>query len=254
MVGGCAGVKTDTQPLLREEADAVLAELAARSPVPRAMRATGEARLTFSGRTLKTTFAAAYDRPGWLRADLRPSYGSLGASMTAQALVNDGCAKVYFPSKLAMITGCLSDVAQGASSLDPAALILGIPDVSILRRLDNVAVRRGRDLLFLGGTIGDAAVTIEIDERLAAVTSVEIRGTGADDVMTISYGDHGWKKDLMIPRTISLEAFEGTTNEIGVEIRYETARPKASVDRAANDLSVPPGVLEVDWRELNVWR
>lgn len=251
---GCAGVRPEGEPLVAEEMQAALDALAARSVVPSGFRCTGEARLAFSGRTLKTTFAAMYDRPGWLRADMRPSYGSLGASLTAQAVVEAGCARVYFPAKLVEVTGCLSDLAVGASSLDPAALVLGLADASLITQLDDLTAHRGGDRLFFAGSAGQADVLVVVDERVPAIASIEIRGDDVDDVLTVRYDGYGWKERLGIPRTVTLSASEGTTREIDIEIRYATARATDPVSRAAHALSVPAGVLEIDWRELSIWR
>jgi hypothetical protein len=254
MLSGCAGVRPDRQPVVEDELEQALSTLAARARSPRALRASGEARLSFSGRTLKTTFAALYERPGWLRADLRPSYGSLGASLNAQALVEEGCARVYFPAKLVEVTGCLSDVAVGASALDPAALVLGLPDVSLIDRLEVTGATRQGATLMITGRAGDATVSLEIDERLSAFTRIEIEGSGPGDVLTLLYEGYGWRGGLTIPRTVTLSAFEGTTREIGIEIRYERARSTGEFDRTAHALSVPPGAREVHWRDLGIWR
>jgi hypothetical protein len=253
-VAGCAGLRPGGEPVSQPEIGAVLGALAEGAPAQHGLRGTGEARLTLSGRTIKTTFAAVYARPGWLRADLRPSYGSLGSSLTAQALLDGGCARVYFPERLMEITGCMSDIAEGISGLDPAALVLGLTDASFLEGLDGIVGRRNGGTVFLSGTAGETYITVEIDEGLPAITRIEITRGDADEVMTVTYEGHGWKEGMNVPRTVTLSALEGTTHEVGVEVVYETARSLSSVDRAAHALSVPPGVMEVNWRDLSIWR
>ena len=49
-------------------------------------------------------------------------------------------------------------------------------------------------------------------------------------------------------------ALEGESREIGISIRYDKLRGGESVDRDAYDLEVPQGALEIDWKELNLWR
>ena len=49
-------------------------------------------------------------------------------------------------------------------------------------------------------------------------------------------------------------ALEGESREMGITIRYNTLRRGESIDRNAYDLEIPPGVLEIDWTELDVWR
>jgi hypothetical protein len=254
MLAGCAGVRPSGEPVTSTEIDSVLAALAESSPIQSAFRGTGEAEITLSGRTIKTTFVAIYERPGWLRADLRPSYGSLGSSLTAQALLEEGCARVYFPARLMEVSGCLSDLAHSASALDPAALVLGFPDASLVSSLDAVAGRRDGTTVFISGTKGEASVSVVIDERLPAVKRVEISGTDPNEVLVVSYDGYGWKDTLNIPQKVTLVAFEGTTHEIGVEVQYETARTLRSVDRTKHALSVPPGVLDVNWKDLSIWR
>jgi hypothetical protein len=247
-------MRQEWSPVVESELDQALRTLSEGIRLPESLRATGEARFLVSGRTVKTTFAALYDRPGWLRADLRPSYGPLGASLNAQALVDENCARVYFPAKLVEVTGCLSDVASGASSLDPAALVLGLVDVSLVRLIGDARAARRGERLVINGTSGDAAVEVEIDESVPAVTRVTITGRDPGDVLTVIYEGHGWKSGVSIPHTVRMSALEGTTHETGIELRYETARSAGALDRTAHTLSVPPGVQQIDWRELADWR
>jgi hypothetical protein len=57
-----------------------------------------------------------------------------------------------------------------------------------------------------------------------------------------------------VPRTVELVALEGESREVGITIRYDSLRGGEAVDRGAYDLGVPPGALEIDWKELNIWR
>jgi hypothetical protein len=59
---------------------------------------------------------------------------------------------------------------------------------------------------------------------------------------------------MSAPRTVELIALEGESREMRITIRYNTLRRGESIDRDAYDLEIPPGVLEIDWKELNVWR
>jgi hypothetical protein len=254
LLSGCAALRPGEQSLLQTETDNVLAAVASSAPPDGGFRGTGEADLKFSGRTIKTTFAAVYSRRGWLRADLRPSYGSLGSSLAAQALMEDGCVGVYFPAKLVEITGCLSDIVGDATSFDPAALVLGLPDPTLVNAIENVTGARRGGAIVVTGQLNGASAVLEIDEAVPAITKIRIGDEDTGGELTISYEGYGWKRGVIVPRTVSLSAFEGTTKEVAVEIRYDTARLVPSVDRASYALSVPAGVSRVDWRELSVWR
>jgi hypothetical protein len=59
---------------------------------------------------------------------------------------------------------------------------------------------------------------------------------------------------MSAPRTVELVALEGESREMRITIRYDTLRGGASIDREAYGLRVPPGVPEIDWKELSFWR
>jgi hypothetical protein len=254
LLSGCSQAPRTGEPLgptaLATLADAINTATAGAE----SYRGTGSGQIRISGRTLKVAFAIVYERPGWLRADLRPAIGTLGASMTALAVMEGQCARLFFPARLVVVTGCISDVAGQHDWLDPAALILGLPDASFIARMTSVTAARRRGSLTLDGFAGDSRVRVQIDEDQSVITEIELGSDGTDGNVRVSYSGHGWKPGTTAPREVTFVALEGESGELGITLRYDTLRGGASIDRDAYDLKVPPGVLEIDWRELSFWR
>jgi len=253
-IGGCAMAPDSGEPLRPAELETLVSELTLALSGEGSYRGTGKGEITVSGRTLKVAFAVVYERPGWLRADLRPELGTLGASLTALGTMENGCARMFFPARLLVVTGCVSDVAGDVAELDPAALVLGLPDPSLLSRLEGVSSSRRGERVRIAGHYGGANVVVEVNESLPAITAIEIARDDSDDRMRLTYGGHGWKSAAPVPRTVEMTALEGTSRELGMSVRYETLKPAGPVDRAEYEPVVPDGVLEIDWKELNIWR
>jgi hypothetical protein len=242
------------EPLRPAELETLVNELALALSGEPSYRGTGKGEITVSGRTLKVAFAVVYERPGWLRADLRPELGTLGASLTALGTMENGCARMFFPARLLVVTGCVSDVAGDVAELDPAALVLGLPDPSLISQLEDVSSARRGDRVWIAGRYGDADVVVEVDESLPAITSIEVARGDSDDRMRLTYGGHGWKGAAPVPKTVEMTALEGTSRELSMSVRYETLKRGGPVDREEYEPVIPDGVLEIDWKELNVWR
>jgi len=115
------------------------------------------------------------------------------------------------------------------------------------------ASRRG-ELLTLEGLVEDSRVRVRIDTDRSVITEIELGRDGTDEHLRLSYDGHGWKPGTSAPRTVELVALEGGSREMRITIRYDRLRGGEPVEREAYDLDVPPGVLEIDWKELNVWR
>jgi hypothetical protein len=254
VLSGCSMAPRGSEPLESSELQKTIDALKRAQGYAVSYRGTGTGEILVSGRTLKLAFAVVYERPGWLRADLRPQLGTLGANLTALGTMENGCARFFFPARLLVVTGCISDVADDIELLDPAALALGLPDASLFSNLSDATATRRNRTVRVQGHCGDAVVTLDIDEKLPAVTSIELAAQGSDEGMRITYGGYGWKDGVVLPRTVELSAFEGTSRELGLSIRYDTLKPGGPVDRAEYKPVIPEGVLEMDWKELNFGR
>ena len=254
VVGGCTSAPRVGEIVGPSELESLAAALAAGVPDAGSYRGTGDGEISVSGRTLGVSFAVVYERPGWLRADLRPALGSLGASMTSLALMEGDCARFFFPARLIVVNGCISEIAPYRDWIDPASLILGLPDPYFITKLTGVTSSHRRGQLILDGVLEDSRVRVSIDEERAVITGVELGRAGTEESINIEYGGHGWKVGSSVPRTIELLALEGTSREVGITLRYSTLRGGEPIDRDAHALAIPEGVLEVNWQELNLWR
>ena len=164
LLSGCSRAPRVVEPVGPSELAMLVDEINTAAPGAESYRGTGDGEITVSGRTLKVAFAVVYERPGWLRADLRPAIGTMGASLTALALMEGECVRLFFPARLLVVTGCISDVAGYNDWLDPASLILGLPDASFILRMTGVTASRRGGTLTLEGLLEDSRVLLEIDE------------------------------------------------------------------------------------------
>jgi hypothetical protein len=254
MLAGCAPAARVATPLDGSELETLVEALNAGTPRADSFRGTGEGRIRVSGRTIDVAFALVYERPGWLRADMRPAVGTMGASLTTLALMEGECVRLYMPARLLVVTGCISDVAGYGEWVDPASLVLGLPDAAFLTRLSGVTASRRRGALTLDGAAGETRVRVEVDTELQVITEIELGREGTDESLRLRYGGHGWKPGTSVPRTIELVALEGESREVAITITYESLRGGEPIDRSAYDLGVPEGALEIDWKELDIWR
>ena len=254
LLSGCALAPRVFEPVGQSELATLVDAINAAAPLAESYRGTGDGEIRVSGRTIKVAFAAVYDRPRWLRVDLKLTIGLMAASPTALALMDGECTRLFLPSRLLVVTGCISDVAEYEDWLDPASLLLGLPDASFITRMTDVTAARGGGLLTLDGLAGNSRVRVKIDENRSIIKEIELGRDGTDRNLRLSYTGHGWKPGTSAPRTVELVAFEGESREMGIIIRYDTLRRVEPVDRDAYDLDIPPGVLEIDWKELSDWR
>ncbi|MFH1864750.1 MAG: hypothetical protein ABIK85_02580 [Candidatus Eisenbacteria bacterium] len=254
LLAGCAPAPHVGEPIAPSELGALVDAINSGLPDADSYRGTGNGEITLSGRTVDVAFAVVYDRPGWLRADLRPALGTLGASLTTLALMEGECARLYLPARLLVVTACLSDLAEYGDWIDPASLVLGLPDASFITRMTGVTAARSGGHLTVDGLADGSPVRVKVDEELAVITEIELGREGTDDYISLTYSGHGWKSGTTVPKTVELVALEGESREVGITIRYDSLRGGEAVDRGAYDLGVPPGALEIDWKELNIWR
>jgi hypothetical protein len=254
LLAGCAPARRVSAPLDSSELEALVETLNAGLPADDSIRATGDGRIRVSGRTVDVAFAVVYERPGWLRADMRPAVGTMGAALTTLALMEGECVRLYMPARLLVITGCVSDVAGYGEWVDPASLVLGLPDAAFLTRMSGVTSSRGGGALTVEGTLEDSRVRVEVDTERDVITEIELGREGTDDSLRLVYSGHGWKPGTSVPKTIELVARERESREVTIAITYDSLRGGDPVDRGAYDLGVPPGALEIDWKELDIWR
>jgi hypothetical protein len=254
LLGGCTGAPEVAEPVAPSELAQLVRALNDGLDAASSYRGTGSGEITVSGRTVDVAFAVVYDRPGWLRADLRPALGTMGTSLTSLALMEGECARLYLPARLLVVHGCFSDVAGLGDWSDPASFVLGLPDAGFLERLTDVRSSRSRGRLVLEGRSGESSVRIEADDERHVITRVELARPDSDERMRIEYSGHGWKGNPKLPQTVKLSTLEGTTRELRITIRYDTLRSGEPADRSSYDLGVPEGALEIDWRELDIWR
>lgn len=254
LLSGCSRAPRVVAPVGPSELAMLADEINTAAPGAESYRGTGDGEIVVSGRTLKVAFAIVYERPGWLRADLRPAIGTMGASLTALGLMEGGCARLFFPARLVVVTGCISDVAVYDDWLDPASLILGLPDASFITRMTGVTTSRRGGTLTLEGLVENSPVRVKIDEERKIITEIELGRDGTEAHLRLSYEGHGWKPGMSAPRTVEFVALEGESREMRITIRYETLRGGAPIDRDEYELKVPPGVPEIDWQELSFWR
>ncbi len=254
LLSGCAPAPRVGEPIARSELAALVEAINSGLPDADSYRATGDGEITLSGRTVDVAFAVVYERPGWLRVDLRPALGTLGASLTTLGLMDGECARLYLPARLLVVTACLSDIAEYGDFVDPASLVLGLPDASFITEMTGVTATRSGGRLTIDGLADGSPVRVKVDEELAVITEIELGREGTDDYLGLTYSGHGWKPGTTVPRTIELAALEGESREVAITIRYDSLRGGEAVDRDAYDLGIPPGVLEIDWKELNIWR
>ena len=254
LLSGCSQAPRVGEPVGPSELEMLANAINAGAPAAESYRGSGDGEMTVSGRTIKVAFAVVYERPGWLRADLRPAIGTMGASLTTLVLMEGECARLFLPARLLVVTGCISDFAGHSDWIDSASLILGLPDASFITRMTEVTAGRRGNTLTLEGLLGGSRIRVRIDEERAVITEIELGRDDKDGHLRLSYAGHGWKPGTSAPRTVELVALEGESREIGISIRYDKLRGGESVDRDAYDLEVPQGALEIDWKELNLWR
>jgi hypothetical protein len=254
MLAGCTGAPDVAEPVAQSRLESLAGALGSGMPAAGSYRGAGSGEIGVSGRTLDVAFAVVYERPGWLRADLRPALGTLGSSLTSLALMEGECARLYLPARLLVVSGCISDIAGFGGQADPASLILGLPDASFITGLTDVTSTHRRGRLVLDGLSGDTRVRVTIDEEKAVITGIELGHAGTNEELSITYEGHGWKEAFRAPRTVELVALEGTSREVRIAIRYDSLRTGEPVERADYDLGVPQGALEINWRELDLWR
>jgi len=254
LLAGCTGAPDVGELVEQSQLESLAEALNAGVPDAGSYRGAGSGEIGVSGRTLDVAFAVVYERPGWLRADLRPALGALGSSLTSLALMEGECARLYLPARLLVVNGCISDVAGFGGWVDPASLILGLPDATFIADLTDVRSSHRRGRLVLDGLSGQTRVRVTIDEEDSVITGIELGHTGTDEELSLTYGGHGWKTGSSAPRTVELVALEGTSREVRIAIRYDSLRTGEPVDRSDYDLGVPPGALEINWRELDLWR
>jgi hypothetical protein len=214
------------------------------------MRGSGAGAVVVSGRRIRFDYAFLYSRPRWLRLDVKPSVGAAGASFTALGIVDGLCARAYLPHESVEIQACFEDSLTDALALDPAAFLLGCPDVSLLERLEDATIAREHDSVTVGGRFSSRRVTVVVDPSLGVVNALHVADDDGKRIASLSYEDHGRVGGRLIPRDIKIEVFEGTRRESSIELRHSSLKVGGEVARGEYTYEIPPGVQVLSWEEL----
>jgi hypothetical protein len=214
-----------------------------------ALRCSGTGLLSTPEHRSPFTFAALYDGPAWLRADIRPSSPAAPSGFSAQMLVENACARMYFPSSLVMVADCVEDLPL----TDPSLLLFGLISGEDLRLLEGPEAGRRDGRLLVTGRRGEMQMEFTLDPGSGALTGFEARG---DDGawLTVEYEGHGWKESLPLPRTTTLRFGRGGRSQARVRLEFERLRAIDPVDRNAHDVIPPPGTKVSRWGDLALWR
>jgi len=246
ILGGCARAPAPGVAVAPAELREFVASLEAPWDGVDALRGSGDAEITVSGRTLRSDFAIAYSRDGWARFDLRPRLGSLGTSLTALGMVEGDCARAYFPARVIEIHGCFSDlVAVGPPDLAP--LLVGAVDPEFLLGLGSPTLAVSGDLSTLRGEIAGLPVRVETESGL--LTELELTGSDGATMLLVSYARPGESGEPGPSRVVvEVESDSGETAR--AVLRYARLRRSEPLARDDYAPAIPPGARSLHWREL----
>ncbi len=245
VVQGCGGPHLEADPLSPSEVEAIAARLDADLEDISAVRISGHAVLSTQTRRSRADFAALYDRPSWLRADARPSSPAAPAGMAAQILAEGTCARMLFPGREQLVTGCM----QESPFTDPALLMLGMAPGEDLRRLEAPAMTRLGGEIRITGLRGASMLTYVISEDRGTLESLEVVEEGGGHLSLEFERDDG-----RLPRVVVLRAGRGDRTEIRLRLEVERRRTVDHIDRKEHELMIPPGVSIAHWGDLTIWR
>ena len=249
LAAGCARVPEPGDIISVSELEALAGVLGSHVAGGAVLRGTGSGKIVMSGRTLRHEFALVYRKPGLLRADLRPDIAFVGASLTARTMMEDDCVRAFFPARLVEVRGCFEDVFGDLGIGDPPSFLVGFPDASYLTRLTDPTSSGDAGSVVVTGTHGGLRVTTTIDSDLGVVLEIVVDGPD-DERVQVTYEGHGWKEGLPAPRSMKFRAFEGTTREVRLDIRYASLRTSAPLEPDELRFEVPPGVRVLTWDDL----
>ncbi len=250
LIHGCAPPPGVYAPLTRDELADLAGSLARPLTSAGAIRATGTGQTTVSGRTVRFGFALLLSGSSWLRIDFRPELMGFGTGLNALILVEDACARAYFPARVTEVRGCFDEIFGFPALEGAASLVAGFPDSALLASLEGAAVSRVDGTMTLRGALDGTPVVLTIEPELGVVTRIVAGDPDAFDEVTIEYTGHGWKDDMPCPQAVSVVAREGTTQEARVRLEYGSFREAQAIDREQYELPVLPGARVLSWSDL----
>jgi len=249
LAGCCAGPPLATEPLTSSELDRIASAVDATAREFTALRGSGSGLLSTQEQRSPFAFAAVYDTPGWLRADLRPTSPAAPSGFAAHLRVEGACADLLFPSSLVMVTDCL----DGTPFSDPALLFFGAFLGDDLRRLEDARASENDDAISLTGRCGEQQISIALARGTSLLTRVEVR-TDDESWLTLDYEGHGWKDSIPLPRTTVIRIGRKGRTQARLRFDFDRLRVSDPVERSTLDLVVPPGTTVSTWGDLTLWR
>ncbi len=249
VAAGCGGPPVKTEPLAPTEIERIAAKLDESIELLSALRAGGTGSLSTQDHRTEFVLAALYDRPGWLRADMRPSSPAAPSGFAAYVLVENACARMFIPSSLLEVSDCIDPLPFA----DPALLLFGLISGDDIRMLESpIAELRGDDLV-LAGRRGELRLEFTVESDAYRLTNFSLRAPG-DVWFTGEYDGHGWKQSLPLPRTTILKFGRKGRTQARLRFEFDRLRSSDHVDRTAHDVVSPPGTTVSTWGDLALWR
>ncbi len=197
---GCAP-PPPAPPLSSDEMLAVAEHLTVETNALQALRASGSGSAKVAGRKVFFSFALVYDRPDWVRVDLRPDAASLSSMMTAIMLWSDQCARTYFPARSIEVRGCMSRADGSLTGFDVASAALGALDRGALTQLRDATVVTDGDVVRVEGRYRAALVSAAYEGEPPRLRSLTVRD--GENTLTLEYRGHGWKPFRWFPKTVT---------------------------------------------------
>ena len=210
------------------------------------LRGSGSGVATVSGRRIPFTYAFVYDWPGWLRLDVRPDLGAVGTGFTALALVEANCVRAYIPWEEMEIRGCLDDLAAGLASEDLAGAVLGVPDPSLFRQLEDAVITYGDGVLVVKGNLGERTATIKLVGDPPEVERISLEKIGSSGEIDVSYEERSRRGGTVLPWRVEI-ILAGERGPAKIQFEHATLRPTEPVRRSEYAFEVPPNVRAISW-------
>ena len=238
-------------PVTPEQLEETLDRLGVAEPHARALRGSGHGELRLARRELPFAHAFVYERPGWLRADVRPEAAVLPGRLTTLLLVDGASVKAFMPDRAHAFLADLKDAGSDLPWSDHAGLLIGAADGRFLAGITDPAVASSDDVLVITGSSAGAAVRAEFRRSPALLVALDITDPGG--TLSVRYRDHGWHSMEWLPRVVEITLSPVDGGPVGVTLHHQSARPLESVARADYAFDIPPGTTVVDWRDLAQW-
>jgi hypothetical protein len=250
---GCTRAPKPGEPIGREDVIVLADALGAAGAGISGLRGSGGGEAVVAGRGAAVSFAFVYSDPGWLRVDVRPEVGGLGAAFSSLSVLDGQCLRSYFPGQGAEVRGCLSDLVEAAPDVDLAGLALGIPRLQWLRDLSDPRLSRRDGRMVLTGGLNGRRVTLTADGDPAALSEVELELSPGGRTLRFTYSGRGRLTGEPLPRTIEIAVLDGRP-AVEVTLEIKKARTVDRVARNEYELEVPPGARSLTWRDLEAGR